>query len=195
MWRPALALLTLSFGGCSRIRDVPVAELPRVVSETRVGRTVEVVSVQGETVQIESFSRVEIWREGPCWESGCRVTQLLKLDQPLEARLLPDGVELSGHKGRKQKRVVQVVPLNQPRTWARLSEPSASRGLTVVGVALASALAVGIPVAVVVGSKSDSTDDLSALRQVLAGTAAGAAVGSATLLITFPLTRDLGTEL
>ncbi|HKY34936.1 MAG TPA: hypothetical protein VJN18_03250 [Polyangiaceae bacterium] len=35
----------------------------------------------------------------------------------------------------------------------------------------------------------------SGLRQVLAGAAAGGAVGSATLLITFPLTKDLGTEL
>jgi hypothetical protein len=195
MWHLALALCALSAVACSRTRDVPIAELPRVVSDTRVGRAVEVASVHGERVRIESFSRIEVWREGPCWESGCQVTLMLKLDQPLEARLLPNGVELSGHDDRRRESVVQLVPRDRPKTWARLSERSASRGFIVGGVALASALATGIGIAAIVGSKSDSTDDLRGLRQVLAGTAAGGAVGSLTLFITVPLTKDLGTEL
>ena len=195
MWRPTLALLALSAAACSRTRDIPVAELPRVVSELREGRQVEVVSTQGERVRIESFSRVEIRREGPCWESGCRVTQLLKLDQPLEARLVPSGLEVSGLAGRKQQRVVKLVPLDRSRTWAQLSERSASRGLITGGVAAATALSVGIGVAAYVGSKGDANDDLLVVQQLLAGTAAGATAGGITLLITVPLTRDLGTEL
>jgi hypothetical protein len=195
MWRLALALFALSAAACSRTRDIPIAELPRVVSEMQAGRAVQVTSVRGERVRIESFSQIEVWHEGHCWESGCRVTQVLKLDQPLEARLLPSGVELSGRHGRKRERVVQLLPLDRAKTWARLSEHSASRGFVTAGVAVASALAVGIGVAALVGANSDATDDPHGLTQILAGTAAGGAMGGLTLLITLPLTKDLGTEL
>jgi hypothetical protein len=193
MWRAVLALLALSSAGCSQTRDVPVAELPRLVSEIRSGREVEVVSVDGKRVRIESFSRVEVWRREGCWKGSCSMTRLLKLEQPFEARLLPEGVELSGLDGRKKRqRVVQLVPLDQRRTWARLLERSRSRGLTAGGVAVASALAVGISVGAIVRAKSD---DPHGLTPMLAGMFAGYAAGGLSLLITLPLTKPLGTEL
>ena len=154
----------------------------------------ESVSLQGDRVRIESFSRVEVLREGPCWESGCRVTSLLQLDQPLEARLLPDGVEISGRDDRTHERDVKLVPLDRGRTWARLSERSTSRGFIIGGVATASALLAGIGAAEIVRSRSGSRDDLRVLGPLLAGTGAGAATGGLSILVTFPLTKDLGTE-
>jgi hypothetical protein len=183
-----LAFAALSGIACSRTRDVPLTEVPQLAAAVAQGRTARVRAMNGETVEIDSFSRLKILREGPCWESGCATRTILVMDQPLRARLLPHGLELSGRIPRKPEGV-RLVELGRQRTWAQVSEHSTSRGWIIGGVAASSALLVGLGVAALVGLQGN---DPHGLALVAGGASAGVAAGGVSLLFTFPATSELG---
>jgi hypothetical protein len=144
-------------------------------------------------VLIESFSRVEVMRRDCPTERYCYDVTDDVIDRVQSIRLDHDRIELVGKHGRRRPQLVtHVIAVDDPERWARISKRSWSRGLTIAGVAVGVGLAVGITVAAIVRA-NDS--DPHGLRAALAGGMAGAAAGGATIIVTFPATRDLGTEL
>ncbi len=188
-----LGLLALGSVACSRVRDIPLDQVPRLTAEVRAGRPAIVRSVQGKEVEIQSFSRVEIVREQCPSRDYCVPRTLVVADHPLRASLYPNRFTIEAVAGKRRHRalVESIVPLDGSKTWARVSKRSASRGALIVGAAATAALAFGAGTYLLVNANSD---DPHHLQPLIAGVLAGGAAGSATLLFTFPSTRDLGDE-
>lgn len=126
---------------------------------------------------------------------------LLVVDEPRRVLFYPDRLVVEAPPRRRRDPWEQTVLLAPPEktnprdprpVWGRVSKYSASRGLTIVGVAAGVALAVGTGAFPAVNAV---TNDPHGLQPLLAATAAGGLTGGATLAFTFPATHDLGTEL
>ena len=177
---------------CSRVRDVPLTELPKLTAERRAHSDTIVMSTRGDRVRIKSFSRVAIVREICPTSDYCYETTVYSARNPERIHLYLDRVELvEGFRGRRPQLEPHVIDLDGSKTWARVSEASWSRGVIVSGVATAVGLAAAFGVGALVAAHES---DQHGVTPVVAGVFAGAAAGGATLLITLPATRDLGTE-
>ena len=193
-YRVAVAFVVLGTIGCSRVRDIPLGELPKLSPEDRrVHQPVVVTAKDGKQVLIESFARVEIMRRDCPVERYCYEVTEQHIDRVESIRLFPGRVEMVGLQGRwRPRHVTRVVALNDSERWARISERSLSRGLVIAGVGVGVGLAVGIAVSAIV-SANDS--DPHGLRAIIAGGFSGAAAGGTTMIFTLPATRDLGSEI
>jgi hypothetical protein len=135
-----------------------------------------VESMTRKRVRIESFSRLEIlqWR---CRRPGDgREGTRAVFDHPLSATLRPGAVEIEAATSRRSRTPgVHVVPVDEGRAWARISERSPSRVLTVVGVAAAAGVAAfGGTYPLVRAKQSNNGADLDVLRPLLLGNLAAA---------------------
>ena len=191
--RTAVAVVVLGTIGCSRVRDIPLSELPKLSPEHRQSdQPVVVTSRKGKRVLIDSFSRVEVMRQQCPREDYCYDVSEGRIERLQSIRLLSGQVELVGLEGRRRpQRVTRVVAVDDPERWARISERSWSRGMIVGGVAVGVGLAVFVTVSRVASAKDS---DPHGLRAIFVGQMSGAAAGGTTLIFTLPATRHLGSE-
>jgi hypothetical protein len=192
--RAAVAFVFLGTISCSRVRDVPRRELPKLSPHpTSPTRATGPCNIEGRKA---CAHRIVLARGGHAAGLPGRALLLrcgrAPVDRVQSIRFLSDRVELVGLQGRRRpQHVTRVVALNDSERWARISERSSSRGLIIAGVAVGVGLAVGIKVSAIV-SANDS--DPHGLRAILAGGVSAAAAGGTTLIFTVPATRDLGSE-
>lgn len=193
-----LGVVILGNAGCMRYRSVPVAEAPKL-SAQNVPPSGEIVvkDVDGQRVRIDSFSIVDVGIErcqqmrngGPyCYDDYVRFrapVYIARTDGVL--RVVPN----------ESDRRAPGIYLFPDVRHVTIGERSDSRTWIVVGTAIIAGVAAGAATAIGV---SRSFPDQSGWYEgygypmiFLPFFAAGAAAG-VSLLITVPLTRDLGTE-
>jgi hypothetical protein len=181
---------------CSRVRDVRVTDVPSLAAQSRSGERVVVRSVAGKVVEIESFSRVELFREWCPQTNYCLPRKLLVLDGPFDAALNADQLVVQSQANDARNRMgptERVFPVkNGSNVWARVSKRSFSRGAIIGGVAAGAALVFATAAVLIV--RASKTSDPHGLETIIAAGAAGLPAGGASLLLTLPATRDLGTE-
>jgi hypothetical protein len=197
-WLIALAAATL-VAGCNQYRTVPVSEASKFSKEnfpTKGG--VVVRDVDGNHVRIEHFRQLRA--KG----LACILSDVhSQPSKPCRHRWVevvpPVGIEIHGttlflHPSptrRRQRPSVRVDEVSE----VVVSAKSGRRGGIVIGTAVGVGMVViGGGLGIMALSADRNTEDHSGATS-LGIFIAGAAVGAATLLITMPLTTDLGDEI
>ncbi len=162
----------------------------------QTGEPAVVTALDGEHVRIDSFRRVEFIRRECSAPDDCVETTDHYVDDMRKVTLHPDRIEVVGRSYRRRDWPFEthVVPVGNSAMWARLSERSPQRGLIAGGVAAGVAFGVCIAVTALIAANQPSDAEEPVARPILIGGLAGLGVGGATLLITLPLTHDLGSS-
>jgi hypothetical protein len=142
----ALVVLLGGVLGCSRVRDIPITELPKLNAITDRSATAVVLwTTNRKRARIESFSRLAFMREVCTTPRYCDAEQEYHVDEVRRIRLFRDRIELDGrrHERRGASIATQVIRFDDSNRWARLSKRSLSRGAIIGATATIAAVAVG----------------------------------------------------
>jgi hypothetical protein len=191
-----LSLAAVLITGCSQYRTVPVSEASKFSSDRFPAQGGVIVhDVDGNRVRIEHFMHVAIEgdtcvhladakhpEEKPCWHNGARFAT------PLGIRTEGTTVFIKPNDRRRNSQTVKIEGVRE----VTLVDKSQTRGSIVIPIAIVVGI-LGFYGGAALGEELEGKED--GTGAVLVGIGGAVAAAGASLLVTLPLTADLGETL
>lgn len=202
MRRPLLGALVawVLLAGCTQHRTVPVSEVSKFSRDTFPAKGGVVVhDVDGQRVRIEHFRTLEVAGERCVLLADAEHEQDAPCRRNLAVFVAPLGIHAEGttlfiEPNPSRGRYHQAMRFDGVREIT-VADKSDKRGAIILFPAVGVAALVFVGAVLIAKQSKDDDNNEGDLATPILSFGAAAAAGGATLLLTIPLTADLGKEL